>query len=111
MGITTTKAEYQKEYRERNKEKVRAYYRNNKEKLLEYQKAYYERNKEKIKGYYQIHKEKYREYNRRRVDNLKAQGLCTQCKKTKEQDRLNLNWCNDCKNKYSRMARERRQPK
>ena len=101
---TTTKAESQKAYRERNKEKVRAYYQNNKAKLLSYQKAYYARNPEYFKAYYQTHKERFREYSRRRVDQLKAQGLCTQCKKTKEQDRLNLNWCNDCKKKYSQMA-------
>ena len=99
---TTTRAEseYQK-----------AYYRKNKENLLEYQKEYRERNPEYFKAYYQTHKEKYREYNRRRIAKLKAQGLCTQCRKTKEPDRVNVNWCNECKIKYSRMAVERRQAK
>ena len=45
-------AEYQKAYREANREKVaeyqKAYYEANREKVAEYQKAYYEANREKV---------------------------------------------------------------
>jgi hypothetical protein len=46
-----TYKEYQKEYRENNKEKSKEYRENNKDKNKEYQKEYRENNKEKIKEY------------------------------------------------------------
>ena len=56
-------AEYQKAYREANREKVaeyqKAYYEANREKVAEYQKAYYEANREKRRAYM-------REYMRRK---------------------------------------------
>lgn len=49
---TRTDKEYQKQYREDNKEKIKDYdkirYENNKEKLLEKRKEFYEKNKDKI---------------------------------------------------------------
>jgi predicted GIY-YIG superfamily endonuclease len=47
-----------KEWCEDNKEKIKQYNINNKEKILENAKEYYEDNKEKIKEYYQANKEK-----------------------------------------------------
>ena len=41
--------EYKKEYYETNKEKIQEYYETNKEKIQEFKKDYYETNKEKIK--------------------------------------------------------------
>jgi hypothetical protein len=43
--------EYKKEYYETNKEKIQEYYETNKEKLQEYKKEYRENNKEKIQEY------------------------------------------------------------
>ena len=55
--------ETSKEYYEKNKEKVREYSKKNKEKIKEYQREYIEKNKEKIKEY----KIEYmREYNKKK---------------------------------------------
>ena len=65
-------AEYQKAYREANREKVaaqrKAYREANREKVAEYQKAYREANREKVaeyqKAYYEANREKRRAYMR-----------------------------------------------
>jgi len=45
------KLEYQKQYYYKNKEKVKAYQNENKEKILQYQKEYYKNNKDKKREY------------------------------------------------------------
>ena len=45
------KKEYNKKYREKNKEEIKEYRENNKDKNKEYQKEYRENNKEKFKNY------------------------------------------------------------
>ena len=61
------KKAYNKEYREKNKERLKArhkeYYEENKEKLKAYDKKYREENKEKIEAY----RKKYCEENREKV--------------------------------------------
>ena len=86
-----TKKEYEKDYKEKNKEKrdkylieytkknkekIKTYYENNREKKLEYMKEYYEKNKEKkleynkvyqkiySKEHYEKNKEKIKEYQK-----------------------------------------------
>ena len=71
-------AEYQRAYREANREKIaenkRAYREANREKIAEYQRAYCEANREKIaeyqRAYYEANREKWnayqREYKKRR---------------------------------------------
>ena len=61
---TRTKKEYEKLYREANKEKFKEYQK-------QYQKQYYEENKEKIKEHYQANKEKLKEYQKKRYKNKK----------------------------------------
>ena len=53
--------EYQKAYREKNKEKIKAYYEKNKEIKLQYQKEYCEKNKGKILQYHKEYREKNKE--------------------------------------------------
>ena len=59
--------EYNKKYKEENKEKQKEYkkkyYQENKEKVKEYRKKYFQENKEKIREY----KKKYREENKEKV--------------------------------------------
>ena len=66
-GKTRRLAEYQKAYREANREKVaeyqKAYYEANREKLAERQKAYRKANREKVAEYQKA----YREANREKV--------------------------------------------
>jgi len=68
--------EYMRQYREKNKDKIKkyqreydaTYYQENKEEILTYKKDHYEENKEekleKQKEYYQEHKEERQEYNK-----------------------------------------------
>ncbi len=73
--------EYNKQYYENNKEKLKKYqkqyYQANKEKIKQRQKQYYQKHKEKRKEYlkqYQAkHKEKYKEYGKRYYKNHKEQ--------------------------------------
>ena len=64
------KNEYNKEYRDKNKDKIKEYqaaYRdNNKDKVKEYSKEYYNDNKDKIKKYYIENKDKIKEKNKMR---------------------------------------------
>ncbi len=55
--------ETKKIYREKNKEKRLEYEKKNREKILEQQKNYYEKNKEKILEYQKKYKKKWRENN------------------------------------------------
>ena len=67
-----TQREYNKAYREKNREKEREYKHKNREKLNEYQRERYHKNKDKIREYkreyqrerYHKNKEKVREYMR-----------------------------------------------
>ena len=78
-GLVSKEEEYQQQYREQNKDKIKQYYEENKDKRLEYQQQYYEenkqqireqrkkyreQNKDKIKQYYEKNKDKIQEYNR-----------------------------------------------
>ena len=60
--------EYNKEYREKNKEKIKEWRENNKEYMKEYMKEWREKNKEKkkeyMKEYCEKNKEKKKEYNK-----------------------------------------------
>ena len=105
---TEEKRAYHKAYRERNREKLKEYQREYHKRNPEYRKEYRERNPGYFKAFYEAHKEKFREYNKNAIAKLKAKGLCTQCRKPKEQDRIKFAWCNNCKMKYNRMAVERR---
>ena len=64
-------SEYQKEYREKNKDKISEYYEKNKDKRIEYQKEYVEKNKDKIKEYYEKNKDKIKEYVEKNKDKIK----------------------------------------
>ena len=78
------RAEYQRQYREANREKVaeyqRQYYEANREKVAEYQRQYYEAHKDKRaeyqRRYYETHKDEWAEYMRRyrRRKRLEAGG-------------------------------------
>ena len=78
------RAEYQRQYREANREKVaerqRQYYEANREKVAEYQRQYYEANREKVaerrRRYYEAHKDEAAEYQRqyRRRKRMGAEG-------------------------------------
>lgn len=57
-----SKEEYMKEYREKNREKIREYREKNREKNREYNREYYEKNREK-------HREYMREYRKKRKIN------------------------------------------
>ena len=65
-------AEYQRAYREANRDKVaerqRAYYEANRDKLAEYQRAYYEANRDKVaerqRAYREANRDKVAEYQR-----------------------------------------------
>ena len=78
-GLVSKEEEYQQQYREQNKDKIKQYYEENKDKRLEYQQQYYEenkqqireqrkqyreQNKDKIKQYYEENKDRIQEYNR-----------------------------------------------
>ena len=92
------------------------YYLLDRERILKGQKEYYGQNREKIleyhKTYYVDNKQRYKEYAKQRNDELKAKGLCTQCKQPKEKGRLrDVNRCNTCRIKYKQMALKRRKQK
>jgi hypothetical protein len=53
-----------KEYRENNKDKIKEYYENNKDKIKEYDKEYKKNNKEKLKEYRKNIKDKFKEYDK-----------------------------------------------
>ena len=69
------RAEYNKAYREANKEKLaeynktynKAYREANKEKIAAQKKAYYEANKEKLAEYNKTHNKTYREANKEKI--------------------------------------------
>jgi hypothetical protein len=60
--------EYKKEYYETNKEKIQEYYENNKEKLQERMKEYRENNKEKIQEYGKEYYETNKDMIRKRIN-------------------------------------------
>lgn len=63
------KRQYNKQYRQVNKEKIAEYnkqrYQDNREEILEHSKQYYQENKKKKVEYYQANKEKIAEYKKR----------------------------------------------
>ena len=66
--------EQQKQYYERNKDKIREYQEQNKDKINEQKRKYYERNKEKFKEYREQNKEQIREYQRQYQREYKEQN-------------------------------------
>ena len=99
--------EYNKKYREENKEKIKErskkYREENKEKMREYKKKYNEENKEKVeewrKKYYQENKEKIKEYNEENKEKIKARR-----KKYREENKEKLREYNK---KYNEENKER----
>jgi len=80
--------EYNKQYREINKEKIKEYKENNKERIKNWQKEYQEINKEKIKQYYEANRDTFNEkkkiYNETNKDyfsSLKSQVIQCSCGK------------------------------
>lgn len=69
--------QYQKQYLEENKEKIRQraiqYYEKNKEKIRQKEIQYYEKNREKRKEYYETNKDKINQAKRERRKQKKAQ--------------------------------------
>ena len=63
-----SRAEYQKEYYQKNKERLKEYRQKNKERIAEYDKEYKQKNKERkaeyMKEYYQKNKERLTEYQK-----------------------------------------------
>jgi len=76
------KKQYQKEYREKNKDKIKEvgkeYREKNKDKIKEVKKEYYEKNKDKIKEYREKNKDKIKEvkkeYREKNKDKIKEVG-------------------------------------
>jgi len=66
--------EYNKQYHEKYKEKIKdyrkKYYENNKEKIKNYMKKYYKDNKKYYKNKYEKYKEYYKEYNNKNYERL-----------------------------------------
>ena len=60
-----------KKYRENNKDKLKQYYIDNKEKIIQYQKQYRENNKDKLKQYQKQHKERILERRKKYYKNVK----------------------------------------
>ena len=85
-----TKKEYNKEYREQNKDKIKEYYENNKDKI----KDYYENNKDKIcdqkKEYKKLNKDKICEQKREYYQNNKDR-ICDRVKEYREQNKAKIN--------------------
>ena len=72
--------QYQKDYRESNKDKAKGYYVENKDKLIKSQKEYYNNNKEKAKDYYIRNKDKLiksqKEYNAKNKEKIREKIIC-----------------------------------
>ena len=73
--------EQSKQYREQNKDKIREYREQNKDKIKEQKKQYYEQNKDKIREYYEQNKDKikeqskqYREQNKDKIREYREQN-------------------------------------
>jgi len=85
--------EYQKQYREANKNKLKAkakeYYQNNKDKIKEYQESNKDNNKEKSKQYRVINKEILKEKNIEYRKNNKEKIIKTQ-KEFRERNKIKL---------------------
>ena len=63
------KSIYNKRYRDKNVEKIKQYYKNNKEHILKQQKEYRLKNKEKIQQYYK----KYWQEKKRKMNETKTE--------------------------------------
>ncbi len=80
--------EYQKQYREQNKEKLKEYHKQyrkkNGEKISKYKKLYYEGHKmgmrEYRKQYWENHKSELAEYNKQSYYWYKSHGICPYCR-------------------------------
>ncbi len=100
--------EYQKEYREKNKDKIREYHENNKEQ----RKEYYEKNKEQRKEYYEKNKEQRKEYNEKNKENYKEYQKEYRKKnkdkiREKNKEKVECIICKSSCGKYSFKAHER----
>jgi hypothetical protein len=109
----------QSEWKETNKDKIKEYYKNSREKLLKYRKEYYQKNKNKISQisaqHYQDYLEKHREYareyyqkNKERHKLVTKQYYIDHIEKCKEQNRIyakkyyveNKDKCNEYSKNY-----------
>jgi hypothetical protein len=72
-------ARSKKEYREKNKEKIKEYRKINKDKINEKHKEYYEKNKEKIDSYNKEYMKQYRAENKEKLYLLKKEKHLCEC--------------------------------
>ena len=95
------KRNYQKEYRNQNKEKIAKYKKdwkeNNKENLTEYGKLYREKNKERIKEYNKTAPRK----KSKRLNDWKRRGLLHDNIDELYEQYINTNECNVCKVEFT----------
>jgi DNA repair exonuclease SbcCD ATPase subunit len=73
--------EYQKQYRDQNKEQIKQYIEQNKDRIKEYYKQYREQNKDRIKEYYK----QYREQNKEQIKEQRKQYRDQNKEQIKEQ--------------------------
>ena len=71
----STKEEYNKSYREANRDKQKAYRETNREKQKEYHKEYREANREKLNAYREANREHKKSYNKAYREKARAQRL------------------------------------
>ena len=101
------RAEYDKEYRTKNREKRNAkhkeYREKNKEKDKQYMKEYYEKHKERAKEYREKHKEHYKEYRQTeackkssRIGNWKFKGVECEDFESLYEYFINCKNCEEC---------------
>lgn len=104
------KSEYDKEYRTKNKEKIREYRqkyeKENKEKIANYRKEYRTKNKDKIKGYCEENKEKKSQYNKEYREKHKDKLNKRKRKWTKENKKHLQKYRIENKERDSERARE-----
>ena len=80
------KKKYKKNYYIKNKQKKKEYYIKNKEKINEYKKEWREKNRQKLKE----HQKKYREKNKEKLKEYRKQKVkCDICDKEMRRDSLN----------------------
>ena len=97
------RAAYQKQYREKHKERAKEYREKHKGERKEYYKEYRENNKEKIKGYYENNKEQIKEYRQTevgkkswRISGWKRYGVISEDFESLYEYYINSKNCEEC---------------